>query len=88
MVLKICAIERSRRVDSEAWCFFLSSQKIRDARAPQSRAFREKMPLWNTKIYEILHFLFIDNTSTTAGCTVFARSKRYPRCIVKQAKID
>ena len=41
MALEIGAIERSRRVDSQAWCFFFSTQKIRDARAPQSRSFRE-----------------------------------------------
>ena len=60
MELEIGAIERSRRVDSQAWCFFFSTQKIRDARAPQSRTFREKSPLWNTKINGILHFLFME----------------------------
>ena len=46
MGLKMGAIERSRRVDSQAWCFFFSTQKIRDARAPQSRTFRGKLRIF------------------------------------------
>ena len=42
MELKIGAIDRSRRVDSQAWCIFFSKIKTRVSRAAQSRAFREK----------------------------------------------
>ena len=45
MALEIGAIERSRRVDSQAWCFFPSTQKIRDAAANTSRPFRENISL-------------------------------------------
>ena len=46
MVLEIAPIERSRSVDSQAWYFFFSTQKIRDTRAPQSQVFLEKMSIF------------------------------------------
>ena len=45
MGLEIGAIERSRRVDSQAWCFLSSTRKIRDAVADTSRSFRENISL-------------------------------------------
>ena len=43
MGLEIAPIERSRCVDSQAWCFFFSTQKNRDVGASRSRVFREKL---------------------------------------------
>ena len=68
---------RNRKISSRRFSslvpFFFSTQKIRDARAPQSRTFREKSSLWNTKINGILHFLFIVEVQPIAGCPHCAR---------------
>ena len=42
MALEIGAIERSRRVDSQAWCFFFSTRKIRDAGVARSQVITQK----------------------------------------------
>ena len=43
MGLEIAPIERSRCVDSQAWCFFFSTRKKSDVGASRSRVFREKL---------------------------------------------
>ena len=77
MGLEIGAIERSRRVDSQAWCFFFSTQKIRDARAPQSRIFRKKTLHFAVRdeiLKLILEYLFIEqNCRMSKLCTLMRR---------------
>ena len=76
MALEIGAIERSRRVESQAWCFFFSAQKIREARAPQSRAFRENImnfPVGMRYLRRISTSLFIHWALLQPGVNICAR---------------